>query len=44
LSWPAQATLQQADDIKGPWVTATGVTSGVPVSATVPKRFYRIEY
>ncbi len=44
LNWPAGATLQQADDINGPWVTATGVTSGVPVPATAAKRFYRILY
>jgi hypothetical protein len=44
LNWPSLATLQQADDIAGPWVTATGVTSGVPVPTTAAKRFYRILY
>lgn len=44
LNWPSPATLQQADDLTGPWVTATGVTSGVPVPATAVKRFYRIQY
>ncbi len=44
LNWPAPATLQQADDLAGPWIPATGVTNGVPVSATAAKRFYRILY
>jgi hypothetical protein len=44
LNWPAGATLQQADDLSGPWVTATGVTSGVPVATTAAKRFYRVLY
>lgn len=44
LVWPGAATLQQADDLTGPWVNATGVTNGVPISATAAKRFYRIQY
>lgn len=44
LSWPAAATLQQAGSISGPWVTATGVTSGVPVPTTTAQQFYRILY
>lgn len=44
LNWPAGATLQQSDDLSGPWVTATGVTSGVSFSTTAAKRFYRILY
>ncbi len=44
LNWPASATLQQAGDITGPWVTATGVTSGVPIPATAGRQFYRILY
>ncbi|HEV2692549.1 MAG TPA: immunoglobulin domain-containing protein, partial [Verrucomicrobiae bacterium] len=44
LTWPAAATLQQADDLTGPWVNATDVTNGVPVSPTAAKRFYRIQY
>lgn len=35
-------TLQQADSLTGPWVTATGVTSGVPVATTAAHRFYRL--
>lgn len=44
LNWPSGTTLQQADNVRGPWVTATGITSGVPISTTVPMRFYRILY
>lgn len=44
LNWPAGTTLQQADNLRGPWVAATGVTSGIPIPATVPMRFYRIIY
>ncbi len=44
LNWPAGTALQQADNLRGPWVTATGVTSGIPIPATVPMRFYRILY
>jgi hypothetical protein len=44
LNWPTAAILQQADNVNGPWVTATGVTSGVPVPMTAAKRFYRILY
>lgn len=41
LNWSA-GTLQQADDLTGPWITAVGVTSGVPFQTTAPRRFYRI--
>jgi len=44
LSWPAAATLQQSGSISGPWVTATGVTSGVPIPNTAAQQFYRILY
>ena len=44
LTWPALGTLQQASSLAGPWVTATGVTNGVPVSTTVPQQFYRVIY
>jgi Concanavalin A-like lectin/glucanases superfamily/Immunoglobulin I-set domain/Immunoglobulin domain len=44
LSWPGAATLQQSGSISGPWVTATGVTSGVPVPKTAAQQFYRILY
>ena len=41
LYWTS-GTLQQADSLTGPWVTATGVTSGVPVATTAAQRFYRL--
>jgi hypothetical protein len=44
LSWPAGATLQQAPAITGPWVTASGVTNGVPVPTTAAQQFYRLLY
>jgi hypothetical protein len=44
LTWPAAATLQQANDLSGPWVTAAGVTNGLPISKTAPRQFYRILY
>ncbi len=44
LTWPLTGTLQQADSLNGPWVTAAGVTNGVPVSMTAAMKFYRILY
>jgi len=44
LTWPVGATLLQADDLSGPWVIASGVTSGVPAPTTAARRFYRIQY
>jgi hypothetical protein len=44
LSWPAAAILQQASNVKGPWVTATGVTNGVPIPKIAAQQFYRILY
>jgi hypothetical protein len=43
LTWSAPWTLMQADNITGPWVTATGVTSGVPIPMTAAHRFYRLQ-
>ncbi|HXI69327.1 MAG TPA: LamG-like jellyroll fold domain-containing protein [Verrucomicrobiae bacterium] len=44
LNWPTYGTLQQADNVTGPWTTATNVTNGIPVSMTATNRFYRIRY
>jgi hypothetical protein len=43
LTWTG-GTLQQADSLSGPWVPASGITSGVPFTFSVSKRFYRIQY
>ncbi len=43
LNWSV-GTLLQADNVTGPWTTATGVTAGVPIPTTAPKRFYRLQY
>jgi hypothetical protein len=44
LTWPVTGTLQQASNINGPWVTATGVTNGLPVPMTATQQFYRVLY
>lgn len=44
LSWPAVGILQQADNITGPWVNATGVTNGAPIPTTGPQKFFRVKY
>jgi len=43
LTWGA-GTLLQADNLTGPWTTASGVTSGVAISTTAAHRFYRVQY
>ena len=44
LVWPTTGTLQQADNVNGPWVSASGVTNGVPAFMTAAQRFYRLLY
>jgi hypothetical protein len=44
LSWPTFGTLQQADEVNGPWTDATGVVNGEPVPATELQKFYRVKY
>jgi hypothetical protein len=41
FSWPF-GTLQHANDISGPFETATGVISGQPISPTGLRKFYRV--
>jgi hypothetical protein len=43
LNW-SNGVVEQADNLAGPWVTASGVTNGVPISMAASKRFYRIRY
>ncbi len=43
LNW-SNGILEQADNITGPWTTATGVTSGVAIPTTAASKFYRIRY
>ena len=44
LSWPTFGILQQASDIAGPWVDATGITNGAAIPTGEDKKFYRIKY
>jgi hypothetical protein len=44
LNWSVVGVLQQADQITGPWVDATGVTNGAPIPATGTQRFFRVKY
>lgn len=44
LTWSAPWTLMQADNVTGPWTTATGITSGVPIPMTSAKQFYRLQH
>jgi len=43
LTWSGPWKLQQADNVAGPWTTATGVTAGVPIPMNAAKRFYRLQ-
>ncbi len=43
LYW-SSGTLLQADSVAGPWQPAVGVTSGVPIPASQPKKFFRLQY
>jgi len=43
FTW-TDGVLQQAPAVTGPWTTATGVTSGVPVPTTSTNTFFRISY
>jgi hypothetical protein len=47
LTWPLTGTLQQAANINGPWLTATGVTNGLPVpmkASQASQQYYRIRF
>lgn len=44
LNWPVYGDLLQADDLLGPWVSAVGVTNGVPFAPTGDKRFFRVQF
>jgi hypothetical protein len=44
LNWPAYGVLQQATNASGPYVNATGVTNGLPISAAAAQLFYRVKY
>ncbi|HYG24224.1 MAG TPA: LamG-like jellyroll fold domain-containing protein [Verrucomicrobiae bacterium] len=44
LEWPSHGVLQHADALTGPWVNATGITSGSPVPATAEQKFFRVLY
>ncbi|MDR3457537.1 MAG: hypothetical protein P4N60_08830 [Verrucomicrobiae bacterium] len=43
LQW-TDGTLQEADELSGPWTTALGITSGVPLPMTKARAFYRLRY
>jgi Concanavalin A-like lectin/glucanases superfamily/Immunoglobulin I-set domain/Immunoglobulin domain len=43
LQWD-YGTLQEADNVSGPWTTAVGIISGVPFPTTKTRSFYRILY
>ncbi len=42
LTWPG-GTLQEADQITGPWTNNTGATSPYPVSSSGARKFYRVK-
>jgi hypothetical protein len=44
LSWPTFGTLEQADQVTGPWITASGITNGGPLAPTAPQKFFRVKY
>ena len=41
LNWTS-GTLLEATNLTGPWLPASGVTSGTPIPTTAPKMFYRV--
>jgi hypothetical protein len=43
LHWTG-GILQQATNVTGPWTTATGIISDVPLATTNAQSFYRIKY
>jgi hypothetical protein len=42
LQW-SSGILMQAEEVTGPWVSATGVNSGMPIPATAARRYYRLQ-
>jgi hypothetical protein len=44
LTWPKTGILNQAGNLKGPWIHATGITNGLPVSMLSGAQFYRVQY
>jgi len=42
LNWPG-GTLQEADEITGPWSNNVSATSPYPVSSAAARKFYRVQ-
>ena len=43
ITWTGSGTLEGAPDITGPWAAVPGATSGIEITPTASRQFYRIK-
>lgn len=44
LNWSTVGNLLQSGSVNGPWVSATGITNGLPAPGTASQQFFRLQY